>query len=244
MDIFIKEDEIFKEAQKLLQKGVFSTALDEVHYKELLDEYKKLLKQMKSLVKISDLMQGELKELSFKLEKMSNIDSLTSLYNRRFFNEAYQREWLSAVRSQDVLAVLMVDIDHFKKYNDTYGHLQGDKCLKSVADAVQRAVKRPRDLVARYGGEEFVILLSETDTSGACRIAEQVLFNIKELGIRHAASSIDGIVSVSIGVASTIPKLDDLSDELLKLADEALYRAKNNGGNCICLDIIQTNDII
>lgn len=233
MDIFIKEDEVYQEAENLLASGGFSTAQDEAHYRTLLEEYKKMLKQMKSLVRISDLMQGELKVLSRKLETMSNIDSLTGLYNRRFFNEAYQREWLSAIRSGDALAVLMIDIDHFKRYNDTYGHLLGDQCLQAVATAVQKAVRRPRDLVARYGGEEFVILLSETDETGACRIAEQVLTNVKELAILHAAGSLDGMVSVSIGVTATIPSNEVLSDDLLKKADEALYRAKNNGRNCI-----------
>lgn len=235
MNLFFKEDEVCKVAEKLLLENIFSSTADTEHYRVLFKEYKKLLKQMRRMVKMSDLMQNELKILSYKLEKMSSIDSLTGLYNRRYFNEAYQKEWLSASRSQVSLAVLMLDIDNFKKYNDTYGHLQGDKCLQSVAEAVRKAVKRPRDMVARYGGEEFVIILTETDANGAYCIAEQAHTNVRELKIEHSTSLPVQIVSVSIGVAAMIPYYTNHPEELLNMADEALYRSKSNGRNCISL---------
>ena len=235
MNLFFKEDEVCKVAEKLLLEDIFSSTADTEHYRVLFKEYKKLLKQMRTMVKMSDLMQNELKILSHKLEKMSRIDSLTGLYNRRYFNEVYQKEWLSASRSQVSLAVLMLDIDNFKKYNDTYGHLQGDKCLQAVAEAVRKAVKRPRDMVARYGGEEFVIILTETDASGAFCIAEQAQTNVRELEIEHLASSPVQIVSVSVGVATMIPYCANHPEELLNMADEALYQSKANGRNCISL---------
>jgi len=234
MNLFFKEDEVIKEAEKLLQEDIFSSTGDEEHYRVLFKEYKKLLKQMRRMVKMSDLMQNELKILSHKLEQMSSTDSLTGLYNRRYFNEVYQKEWSSACRSQVSLATLMLDIDNFKKYNDTYGHLQGDKCLQAVAKAVWKAVKRPRDMVARYGGEEFVIVLTETDASGAFHIAEQAQINVSELKIEHSASS-SRIVTVSIGVAAMIPDYKNHPEELLNMADEALYRSKSNGRNSISL---------
>ncbi|MBS3975949.1 MAG: GGDEF domain-containing protein [Syntrophomonadaceae bacterium] len=233
IDIFTKEDEILEESEKLLESGAFSTSQDEEHYRALLHKFKRLLKQMKSMVKISDIMQGELIVLSQKLEIMSTIDSLTGLHNRRFFNEAFRKEWLSSVRSQEYLAILMIDIDHFKKYNDTYGHLQGDQCLQQVAAALQETVKRPRDIVARFGGEEFVVLLTDTNNYGAKHIAEQILLNVRALRIAHIASC-TGIVTVSIGVATAIPDKFLSPDALLTKADEALYRAKNSGRNSIC----------
>jgi len=232
MNLFFKEDEVCKEAEKLLLEDAFSSTANKEHYRVLFKEYKKLLNQMRRMVKMSDLMQKELKILSHKLEHMSSIDSLTGLYNRRYFNEVYQKEWMSACRSQVSLAALMLDIDNFKKYNDTYGHLRGDKCLQAVAEAVRKAVKRPRDMVARYGGEEFVIILTETDASGAFRLAELAQANIRQLRIEHLASS-SQIVSVSIGVAAMIPSLKNHPEELLNMADEALYRSKSNGRDCI-----------
>ncbi|MDP4127121.1 MAG: GGDEF domain-containing protein [Bacillota bacterium] len=234
MNLYFKEDEVCKEAEKLLLDDIFSSPADKEHYLVLFKEYRKLLKQMRRMVKMSDLMQNELKILSHKLEQMSSIDSLTGLFNRRYFNEVYQKEWLSACRSQVSLAALMLDIDNFKKYNDTYGHLRGDKCLQAVAEAVRKAVKRPRDMVARYGGEEFVIILTETDASGAFYIAEQAQNNVRQLKIEHSASSFQ-IVSVSIGVAAMIPSSENHPEELLNMADEALYRSKSNGRNSISL---------
>lgn len=235
MNLFFKEDEVCKRAEKLLLENIFSSPGDAKHYQVLFDEYKKLLKQMRRMVKMSDLMQNELKILSHKLEQMSSIDSLTGLYNRRYFNEVYQREWQSAHRSQVSLAALMVDIDNFKQYNDTYGHLQGDKCLQAVAKAIHKAVKRPRDMVARYGGEEFVIILTETDANGALYIAEQAHTNVIELEIEHSSSSSIQFVSISIGVAAIIPYNNNHPEELLNMADEALYRSKSNGRNSISL---------
>ncbi|ATW24660.1 diguanylate cyclase [Candidatus Formimonas warabiya] len=231
-NIFVKEDEIYANGEKLLLSKVFESPVAENHYRALLEEYKKLLKQMRSMVRISDLMQGELNTLSRKLKRISQIDSLTGLYNRRFFNEIYQKEWHGGVRSAVFLSALMVDIDYFKKYNDTYGHLQGDKCLQLVAGALQKAVQRPRDLVARYGGEEFVILLPETALNGAVHIAKMVLANVEALDLVHRASPVKDRVTVSVGAAALIPTGEMPPETLLNLADDALYRAKGDARNC------------
>ena len=231
-NIFNNEEKVVQEAEELLNNNVFTSTSDSDIYKNLLEEYKKLLKQIMRMVKMSDLMHLELKGLSYNLERMSNIDVLTDLYNRRFFNEMYQREWYSALRSKVSLAIIMIDVDYFKKYNDTYGHIQGDKCLKAVAEAIQKSVKRPRDIVVRYGGEEFVILLPESDKDGAAHIASTVLSSVDELDLLHLASPVYRKVSVSIGIAAVIPTYNDVPDLLLHMMDDALYRAKKDGRNC------------
>lgn len=240
-NIFSAEEQVIREAEKLLEAGAMDTEQDQARYAALLEEYKQLLKQFMMLIKISDLNQSELNALSKRLEFASNIDYLTGLYNRRYFNEVYEKEWLSAVRSQSELAMIMIDIDYFKKYNDVYGHLQGDSCLKAVSKAIRESVQRPRDIVARFGGEEFVILLPETDVKGAERIAGKIFSNIEALGIANAGSPISGKVTVSMGIASIFPKGEKPSSKLLNMSDMALYRAKTEGRCCCrvhCMDIL------
>lgn len=231
-NIFLKEEQVVAEAEKLLSSGMIETESDKAHYQTLLDEYKRLLKQLVMLIKISDLNQYELNSLSKKLGIASKIDALTGLFNRRYFNETYQKEWLSAARTKSSLAVIMIDIDFFKKYNDRYGHLQGDECLKAVATAIRSSILRPRDMVARFGGEEFVVLLPDTDTAGAEYIAGRIIAGIGKQGIPHSDSSVSDTVTVSIGIAASIPEKNDSSNKLLDMADKALYRAKLEGRNC------------
>jgi len=127
-NIFSREEQIISRAEALLGANSFQSAKDASNYRVLLDEYKILLRQMMKIVKMADKTQLDLKIVSEKLDRLSHIDVLTGLYNRRYFNEPYVKEWNSAVRSQKELAIIMIDIDYFKKYNDTYGHLQGDEC--------------------------------------------------------------------------------------------------------------------
>jgi diguanylate cyclase (GGDEF)-like protein len=126
----------------------------------------------------------------------------------------------------------MIDIDFFKKYNDTYGHLQGDTCLKLVAGAIQRSVCRPRDMVARFGGEEFVVILPDTGSAGACHVADIIMENVSLLDMEHRASAVSGNVTVSMGIAVMVPDKDEPSSKLLDMADIALYNAKHEGRNC------------
>ncbi|MBR0597405.1 GGDEF domain-containing protein [Sinanaerobacter chloroacetimidivorans] len=231
-DIFEKEGEVIVEAENLLQSKVFSSFADEDLYRKLLAQYKRLLRQMRTMVKMSDIMQSKLNSMSGELEQLSQIDGLTGLYNRRFFNETYQKEWNKAVESQSTLGILMIDIDHFKKYNDSYGHLQGDKCLQIIASTIEDTVKGPNTFVARFGGEEFVVLLLDTNVKECTENAERVLTNIEQLNIVNKIDSIDCIVSVSIGIGYTTPDAEMKMESLLNVADQALYRAKKDGRRC------------
>ncbi len=166
------------------------------------------------------------------LKQLANLDGLTGLPNRRFFDERYSLEWRRALRSASSLSVIMADVDHFKAYNDTYGHLEGDNCLRQVASTLGKdTLNRAGDLLARYGGEEFVALLPGSDIPGACQVAEQMRTNIEKLGIRHESSQVASHVTVSLGVSSIIPINGLSAEDLINQADQALYQAKQNGRN-------------
>lgn len=161
----------------------------------------------------------------------SYIDELTGIANRRRFNEYLYVEWNRSWRNGSPISMLMVDVDFFKKYNDFYGHLQGDKCLQKIAQALKSNLKRSTDLVARWGGEEFACILVDTNKSGAMLIGERLRKAVADLKIPHERSDIDIIVTVSVGVATMYPSAENSLDELLKKADLALYKAKNLGRN-------------
>lgn len=167
------------------------------------------------------------------LEKMAFIDGLTQIANRRCFDETLTREWKRLYRAGQPLSMLLGDIDHFKKYNDHYGHQAGDDCLRAVARALKDATLRPADLVARYGGEEFALLLPETDLEGALLVGRRVLSAISALAIPHEKSTVGKTVSISLGAATLYPAIQCQPQELIALADEALYQAKENGRNQI-----------
>jgi len=169
------------------------------------------------------------------LESQAMLDGLTNIPNRRRFDETLEREWRRAQRSGAPLSLIMADIDFFKQYNDNYGHGVGDVCLKKVAATLAESTDRPSDLVARYGGEEFVALLPDTDAEGARLIAERMRGNVDAMQLLHEYSDVSGRVTISIGLACLVPKADETSDELLKLADQMLYRAKASGRNRVCV---------
>ncbi len=173
----------------------------------------------------------DLKRKSDLLETLSQRDSLTGVFNRRRFDEVFLAEWKRALRGQTPLSLLMMDIDCFKAYNDAYGHLAGDQCLRSVAGAVSATLHRPGDFLARYGGEEFVAVLSETDVDGAAHIAERIRKTVEDLGIEHGYSPAADRVTLSIGAASTVPRREFAHQMLIEIADSALYDAKQNGRN-------------
>ncbi len=164
-----------------------------------------------------------------ELQSLASSDSLTAIGNRRCFDQTLDREWLRLRREQQPLSLILCDIDCFKLYNDTYGHQAGDYCLQQVAKAISRAAKRPRDLAARYGGEEFAIVLPHTDLRGALRVAEEIRSFVQELKILHANSVVSQYVTLSLGVARTIPAVDSSPTMLIAMADEALYQAKKQG---------------
>jgi diguanylate cyclase (GGDEF)-like protein len=169
-------------------------------------------------------------ELYQQLENLANLDGLTQIANRRQFDQAIDYEWQRLRRNQFPLSLIFCDVDYFKKYNDFYGHLVGDSCLKQVAQAIAGVMKRPADLVARYGGEEFVILLPNTELQGAIHIAQQVQQAIAGLRIPHA-QGVEQYVTLSMGINTQIPTIDSTFEQLIENSDKALYQAKKNGRN-------------
>lgn len=178
--------------------------------------------------------EGKLRQVQQQLEALAAEDSLTGLSNRRSFDAALQAEFERAFRNRGSLALIMIDVDRFKQFNDLYGHLAGDDCLVRVANAIKAIPARPADMTARYGGEEIVVLLPDTDEDGALSIAERLRSAVEALQIPHAASP-GCIVTISVGVAATRPVIyQGDARQLLKSADEALYKAKVQGRNQVC----------
>lgn len=179
------------------------------------------------------LLTRKLNEANRELSRLSSVDGLTGIPNRRVFDDTLAREWRRAERRAAPISLLLLDIDHFKEYNDCYGHQAGDDCLRAVAASLDQALRRSSDLAARYGGEEFVIVLPETDTHGARNVAENVIEIVRGLGIEHARSQTAPVITISVGVATSTPTRGDDSGwkALLGEADAALYRAKHNGRN-------------
>ncbi len=178
-------------------------------------------------------MAEQLDAANKKLTRMSYLDGLTDVPNRRYFEEFFAKEWKNAIRENDFLSLIMFDIDCFKAYNDTYGHLIGDDCLKKIAHALSNALKRPRDFLCRYGGEEFIAVLPNTDGKGAFEVANRFLKKTKKLKINHKTSPVSKNVTISIGVATIKPDRKTKSNFLITEVDKALYEAKQSGRNCI-----------
>lgn len=187
-----------------------------------------------AIVKIRVKNHIELKLKSAKLEELSMCDSLTGIFNRRFFEEALEKKHKEMQRDNGTLALIMVDIDFFKPYNDNYGHWQGDEALTKVARALKKTIKRPADVVARYGGEEFVVVLKNCDKEGAKKMANSLVEAVRELQLEHKFSSVATHVTISAGVALKEKESTLSKEELLKEADEQLYRAKESGRDRYC----------
>ncbi len=174
-----------------------------------------------------------LKKASLELERLTIIDDLTQIANRRCFYMNLEQEWKELTRMGEILSLIMCDIDYFKKFNDTYGHLMGDECLYQVAQAISRACKRPRDLAARYGGEEFVILLPNTKKEGAEKIVRTIQAELKTLVFFKEQSEAIKAITLSFGISYINPSLKVIPEELIDAADQALYEAKNKGRNTV-----------
>ena len=204
-------------------------------FAKVVDEYKLLLRHQRKLIKITDkastnMITGQKEQIS-ELINIVHYDVLTGIYNRRFLEENLKRIIKMISRSGGLLSVLMLDIDFFKRYNDTYGHGQGDTCLKSVAETVAGTLSRAEDFVARYGGEEFTVVLPHADAAGAQMIADKIITNVQALKMLHEKNDAADCVTISIGITTgNVQHGQDYSD-YLKRADEALYMSKHNGRN-------------
>jgi two-component system, chemotaxis family, response regulator WspR len=179
--------------------------------------------------------QRQLVEINLELQRLTNVDGLTGLSNRRSLNEYLELQWRQAVREQAPFSILMIDVDNFKRYNDTYGHLAGDDVLKKIATAIQATFRRPTDIAARFGGEEFILLLSATEASATQFLGDALCKRVADLRIAHSESPPLKRVTVSIGGASTIPQHGDSALALIDSADKALYEAKRLGKNRIIM---------
>ncbi len=194
-----------------------------VSVKRVMEKYR-LEQQNRQLLK-------ELARKNRELERLSLLDALTAIPNRRWFDRVMEQEWNRSIREKLPLSLIMADIDWFKSYNDSYGHQEGDNCLREVACVLNRSLQRPGDFAARYGGEEFAVILPDTDEKGAGTVAETILKRIAEQNIPHRASEIAGHVTLSLGFSTAWPGKGSVLSELIENADRALYQAKAEGRN-------------
>lgn len=189
-------------------------------------------------------VEGDLQKANQELQRLAHLDGLTLIANRRCFDESLKKEWHRLMRENAPLSLIMCDIDFFKLYNDTYGHLFGDDCLRAVARSISRNAKRAGDLAARYGGEEFAVILPNTGLEGAICVAESIRTDIEHLRIRHEHSSLQPYITLSMGISSLIPAHSLSSEMLVELADKSLYLSKNQGRNRISfLNINEQSDL-
>lgn len=194
------------------------------------DERRRYLLTMRERGVVRDLTRAH-----ERLQALSRVDGLTGLYNRRHFQEYVERVWERSQFDGDEVSVMMVDVDHFKKFNDRYGHPAGDECLTQIAKVLQHTVRRPEDLIARYGGEEFIVLLPRTAAAYAVTVAERVREAVEALQMRHESSTSSHFVTVSIGVAACKAGFSIKAAQLISAADLALYQAKHEGRNRVCV---------
>lgn len=221
-------DYLFKPIEPIILKSKVKVFIELQKQKQELKKQAAMLQQ-----KVNELLR--LQEANWKLERLSTIDELTGISNRRSFEDFIEIEWKRALRQSSLLSLIMIDIDHFKEFNDNYGHLAGDNCLKKVAKAIGAAVNRPIDFVARYGGEEFVVVLPSTDRENAYLAAERIRKEVEGLATEHAYSSAAPYITISLGVATIVPKDDNSIKELINSADKALFQAKYKGRNRVAV---------
>lgn len=230
-DLFGIEQKIYEDAESYLAEFEKDNTVSKAKYEMLVKEYGRLLNQLRRTTKVSDRVTINLNESKQDLLDKAHYDVLTGIYNRRFLEESLKKIIKSHARNGGVISVLMMDVDHFKKYNDEYGHNKGDSCLKAVAWTIEKSLLRADDYVARYGGEEFTAILPNTDEKGAMSIAARIIENIRQLNIPHEKSETKSCVTISIGLTTARVEQQHTGVDLIKRADEALYQSKQNGRN-------------
>lgn len=206
--------------------------------KQLTEELQLKTWQLEQQIQQYQQAETILQKANEELYRLATTDGLTYIPNRRRFDEYFRQQWQQMMREQAPLSLLLCDVDFFKRYNDTYGHQAGDRCLQAIAQGISYAVKRPADLVARYGGEEFAIILPNTDLEGATKVARQIQSEIDKLAISHISSGVSSSVTLSIGIASIVPMPKILPAYLMQTADTALYEAKKQGRDRIVTQVL------
>jgi diguanylate cyclase (GGDEF)-like protein len=230
LDLFENEQKVFDDVTKRIEEVRKGGSFDFEEYESLVKEYGKLLMQFRKSIYFADRVSNGLFRNNLILDDKVHFDALTGIYNRRFMDDNLKRVIKSLSRTKGVLSIMMLDIDFFKKYNDTYGHSMGDACLKAVANALSDTA-RMNDCVIRYGGEEFVVLLPNTDEAGTETAAGRFLESVRSLRIPHRNSDIADYVTISIGATTVRVKLKHQYMDYIERADEALYMSKNTGRN-------------
>jgi len=235
-DIFGHEQNVLENALMHIKEFHEGAALSIEQFEAITKEYRVLLKQHRKIIKISDRASSNMiidqKEQITDLSDKVHYDALTGIYNRRYMEEMLERIVKGMKRAGDgLLSILMMDVDFFKKFNDNYGHAEGDVCLIKVAQAIKDSLLRDDDFAARYGGEEFSVILPNTDVAGACAIAERILTNVRECNIPHEKSEAASFVTLSIGIATGEIRPEQNGMDFIKRADEALYYSKGGGRN-------------
>jgi len=231
MDLFESEQRIHDKAIYRIEDVSKGVTFDFNEYVKLVKEYGKLLKQLRRATRLADRTMSGQHESNLELIGKANYDVLTGIYNRRYMEDSLRRLINFMTRGGGgQLSVMMIDVDNFKKFNDTYGHALGDACLKIVAMAISGSLTRADDFAVRYGGEEFAVILPNTDEAGACRMAGVILENVKAKEIMHSKNG-PGVVTVSIGVTTGQVIHPQDGPEYIKRADRALYMSKMNGRN-------------
>jgi len=241
-DLFNTEEKNILHAEGIIAKASESDSPLVSEYTDLLSNYKKLYKQLIRLIKINDKQASKLNAENIVLEQHSKFDGLTGILNRRSFNEGLSVEWAKSIKYQTCLTLLMIDIDNFKSFNDTYGHQTGDNILVQAALQIQNRARRSGDMAARYGGEEFVLMLPGLEKINAQKIAEALRTDIEELNYHYKGDYIK--ITISIGISTMEPGKMVNSDILINRADKALYLAKSTGRNRVCTyeEVVNTGE--
>jgi diguanylate cyclase (GGDEF)-like protein len=225
---------------RAFEAGATDYVTKPIHWPVLCQRVRRLLQAYWSMVQLQANIEREraltlqLEEANRELMRLATSDGLTGLANRRYFDEVLDREWRRAVRDRLPFSLVLCDVDCFKNYNDTYGHLMGDHCLESVAQILAQSVRRSTDVVARYGGEEFAIIMPNTPIAGSHQIVDIIQERLAEAAIPHSASFVSSVVTLSIGLICTVPALGSTPTAALTKVDKMLYRAKAAGRNQIC----------
>jgi len=231
----IVHEEQLSKTNNELQTEIFERQQTEAALRLLLDRLSHEKNDLEILLDTttshSDRIETLMYDKALSLAREVTIDGMTQIANRRAFDQRLATEWQRLAREKMPIAILLCDVDFFKRFNDRYGHPAGDDCLRAVAKSIEACIRRPADLAARYGGEEFAVILPNTDRDGATFIAEKVCQAVNKLEIPHEASYVGGFVSISIGIASILPERQVSPRSLIESADKALYLAKDQGRN-------------